>query len=243
MKDRKPSVPKATKEDQTRKAVTVATGVIAGSVGAAAGVPGVGGLGSAAVSWIWKSPLEKRRQEWEESLDKCVRTLEEGHGISPDALQDEPAFITAVVLASQAAFHTHHDEKLEALRNAVINSALPNPPNQTYQELFIRWVDELTVDHLRILHLFRDPLDWFEKNGKEAPQFAIAGSLSKILEAAYPDLGKDRELYDLLVKDLAERNLFGPKNLHGMLTPPGAYSNRTTPLGDRFVDFISLPAS
>ena len=68
--------------------------------------------------------------------------------------------------ASQAAIRNHQSEKREALRNAVLNAALPNAPEESIQQLFINQVDTFTVWHIRLLDLFKEPPAWFEETGK-----------------------------------------------------------------------------
>src|SRR5262245_46533854 len=78
---------------------------------------------------IVAQPLAKRQQEWMNELAVAVRRLEEVHSIRPEQLRDNPAFIDAVLTASQAAIRTSQSEKREALRNAVLNSSLPDAPD------------------------------------------------------------------------------------------------------------------
>jgi hypothetical protein len=49
--------------------------------------------------------------------------------------------------ASQAALRNSQKEKLTALRNAVLNAALPNPPEESIQQMFVNFIDSLTVWH------------------------------------------------------------------------------------------------
>jgi hypothetical protein len=44
---------------------------------------------------------------------------------------------------------THQDAKVESLRNAVINSALPTAPDMDLRAFFLHLVDELSPTHLR----------------------------------------------------------------------------------------------
>ena len=87
-------------------------------------------------------PLEKRRDEWRESIGERLKQLESDDRISIDDLESNDNFINAVLQASQAAIKTHQLEKLNALRNAVLNTALPNPPDETLQQIFIQLVDD-----------------------------------------------------------------------------------------------------
>jgi hypothetical protein len=204
-------------------------------------VPIIGNAAAELFDNIITPPLEKRREAWRESVGQRLLELEEREQISIEDLQSNEEFITAATRASQAAMRAHHESKLDALRNAILNSARPGAPSDIFQQLFIQWVDELTVDHLRFLLLFRDPQGWFRKNNKQPPSFTIGSSLSQVLENAYPDLGGNRTLYELVASDLEARKLFSG-SMHTMMSANGAWAKRTTTLGDQFVDYISPPS-
>ncbi|QDV56248.1 hypothetical protein [Rosistilla oblonga] len=211
---------------------------------ARAGVGSIPLAGAAATELFQKliaPPLEKRRQEWMESVAEGLRQLEEQQRLSLDDLSENDTFIDAVMSASQAAIRTSQAEKREALKNAVLNSSLPDPPDESRQQIFIGLVDSLTVWHLRILRFFCDPARVFHEQGKTAPQYHLAGSLSQLLKTAYPELGNERELYDQIGKDLYGRGLLGTEGFHTMMSGNGVYEKRTTTMGDQFLRFISEP--
>ena len=158
-------------------------------------------------------PLEKRRQAWMESVAQGLRTLEEKADLDLDSLRSNDAFIDTVMQASQAAVRNSQQEKLESLRNAVLNAALPNPPEESLQQIFVNLVDTFTVWHLRLLDLFDDPKRWFQENERQPPDLMIGG-LSNVLDAAYPELGGRREFYDQIVTDLHNRGLLGVDSLY-----------------------------
>jgi hypothetical protein len=202
-------------------------------------LPVVGSAAAELFNAVVIPPLEKRRDQWRESVGERLKQLESDDRISIDDLESNDNFINAVMRASQAALKTHQIEKLNALRNAVVNTALPNPPDETMQQIFIQLIDELSVWHLRFLDLFRDPSAWFERNNKKRPEFSISSSLTRLLEAAYPDLAADKELTDLIAADLGSRKLFSAGGMNTMMSPQGAWSKRTTEMGDQFLKFIS----
>jgi hypothetical protein len=53
--------------------------------------------------------------------------------------------------ATQAAIRNHQKEKLEALRNAVLNSAEKNALDEDIKLMFVSLIDTFTPWHLRIL--------------------------------------------------------------------------------------------
>jgi len=225
-------VPKASVKDALHAVGRAATSCI----------PILGSPAAELFDFVFNPPLEKRRNAWCVSIGERLSVLEAQKVLNIEDLQSNEAFITATTRASQAALRTHHEEKLEALRNAVLNSALPHPPEESLQQIFIQWVDEMTVDHIRFLLLFRNPLDWFQKNHCKFPQASITSSLSQVLLSAYPQLGSDRSLYELIASELSAKKLF-TGDMHTMMSSSGVSNKRTTELGDRFVDFITAPST
>src|SRR5690349_23478274 len=186
-------------------------------------------------------PLEKRRAKWMEEVGQALQDLEQNHGVKLDELQGNDVFIDTVLHATQIAFRNSQEEKRTALRNAVMNAALPNPPDESIQLMFLSWIDSFTVWHLKLLRLFQNPKAWFAKNNVQPPSFAISSSLSQLLTTAYPELGNQREFYDLVITELDARGLFSGSSIHGMMSASGAFEKRTTQLGDKFLEFITSP--
>jgi hypothetical protein len=211
---------------------------------ARAGVGSLPVVGSAAVElfqMVIMPPLEKRRLEWMELVAQGLRELEEKQKCAIDELSSNDAFIDTVMSASQAALRNSQDEKREALKNAVMNSALPDSPDESRQQLFIGLVESLTVWHLRLLRFFSDPARIFREQEKQLPQYVIAGSLSQLLTTAYPELKQERDFYEHIGKDLYNRGLLGISGFHTVMSGSGVYEQRTTAMGEQFLKFISEP--
>jgi len=149
-------------------------------------------------------PLEKRRDEWMQNVGEALQELQTERGIDPEDLRSNEGFVDTVLQASQAALRTSQQEKRDALRNAILHAALPSAPDQSLQQMFVSWVEVLTVWHLRILNLFDDPPGWFAREGKRTPEL-VMGSLSAVLEDAYPELRGRRGFYDQVWNDLHQR--------------------------------------
>ena len=60
------------------------------------------------------------------------------------------------VRSFQIALRSHQEEKLNALRNGVINTAKPMFPEDDIYLMFINWIDTFTPWHLRILNYLND---------------------------------------------------------------------------------------
>jgi len=152
-------------------------------------------------------PLTKRCDEWMNSIAEGLKELEEKvEGFKIEELSKNEIFITTIMQASQAAVRNHQKEKLEALRNAVLNAALPNAPEEDLQMIFLGSIDSLTTWHVRILKLFDNPIEWFKQSGKKFPE-VLFGGLENVLISAYPELRGQSGFFDQIFKDLYERGL------------------------------------
>jgi hypothetical protein len=126
--------------------------------GALSAIPfGVGGA-AAELFGLLSIPLAHRRETWFQDLADRLGELE-GYisGFRLDTLADNEQFVSATLQATQAALRTHQQEKLEALRNAVLNSAAKREPHDDYQTVFLALVDRFSPAHLRLLKSFRSP--------------------------------------------------------------------------------------
>lgn len=210
---------------------TRSIGDVAHATGKAAlsAVPFVGGPAVELFSQVIQPPLEKRRSEWMEMVGEALEELEKG-SIGIDELQGNEEFISAVMHASQIALRTHQSEKLDALKNAVINVATREAPDETLQHMFINLVDTFTPWHVRILKLFQYP---------PALPHITAGGLSMVLEAGYPELRGQRVFYDLIWRELFQHSLVTTEGLHVTMSATGLAQKRTSEFGDQFIQFIT----
>ncbi|MGB2864102.1 MAG: hypothetical protein WBC05_12305 [Sedimentisphaerales bacterium] len=112
----------------------------------------LGSVASELFSLVVTPSLEKRRDKWIESIAERLKALEGvAEGFKVEDLKDNEAFVSTLINASQAAIRNHQKEKLEALRNAVLNAALLNAPEEDLQHMFLNIVDSFTPSHLKIL--------------------------------------------------------------------------------------------
>jgi hypothetical protein len=205
-------------------------------------IPAAGGPLQVAFENIFTSPIEKRKEAWLNQLVDVINEVQERVSeITPESLAENDAFVTIVMQASQVAIRNHQQAKLEALRNAVLNAALPNPPHEDEQMIFLRLIDQLTPWHLRVLSVLNDPTQWMERNNIPNPCWGMGGA-STVLEHCLPDLQGQRETYDQIVLDLQGQGMLGQGQfLHVMMTGGGMVASRTTERGRRFIKFISAP--
>jgi len=201
-------------------------------------VPLIGAPAAELFSLVVTPPLERRRAEWLNAIADRLKELETRmHGFKIEALKDNPLFITAVLHATIVALRNHQKEKLDALQNAVVNSARGVDIEENLQLMFLNMVDELTPLHLRVLKYFDNPRKWLEEHGIK---FSIyMGGASSGLEAALPEVQGQRDLYDTLMMDLYNRGLVSADKtvLHAMMSGDGILASRITELGRKFLRY------
>jgi hypothetical protein len=201
---------------------------------ATAAVPYVGSPIAELLNLI-TSPLERRREKWAEDVTDGLHRLEEKiAGFTLDSLKDSDAFASAIAQALPAVSRTHEAEKLEALRNAVLNTALA-PPTEYDTGVLIGLCETLTPWHLKVLCFLDDPRRYFDAN-----RISVM-SRSQALEAAFPGLRGKRAMYDGLVRDLYLQGLIVIDSLHLTMTHSGATQSCLTLKGNALVQLIRSP--
>ena len=127
-----------------------------GAKGVAGAIPLAGGILAEAVDFLW-SPLRKRQEDWLLALWLDVRELQERSVLpADDTLVANEAFVSAATHAIRVAARTHQEEKLEALRNAVLNIAAGAAPEEDQHAMYLDAVDSMTVSHVRVLKKLAD---------------------------------------------------------------------------------------
>jgi hypothetical protein len=155
-------------------------------------------------------PLEKRRDQWIESLYEKLKELETKiDGFTIDNLAENEVFITTLINATQIAIRSHQKEKHDSLRNTVLNAALPNSLDEELQLLFLSFLDNFSATHVRLLNFL------------DKPQ-AVVGLIDRInpgnndyvtncINKAFPGFSEESVFYDQIVKDLREKGLLSKK--------------------------------
>ena len=182
--------------------------------------------------------LSDRRTRWFNALAEKVHRLEDQLGDFED-LTSRDTFMDAVTTASQIADRTSRAEKLDLLRNAVVNSVMPDAPDDDIQQLFFGMIDGFTPTHVRLLKLLSDPPGWFERYDIRRPDITM-GSKVAIIEAGMPELAGRQDLVTRYAGALADAGLVN-QSLSGVMTAVGLWAVATTPLAAEFLDFVMDP--
>jgi hypothetical protein len=205
-------------------------------------IPVFGGTAAEIFSAVIAPPITKRTAAWVESISERLKDLEKTvSGFKLENLAENQAFTTVVLHATQIAIRSHQQRKIEALRNAVINTALGTNISEDEEHIFLEYVDALTPSHLKLLEFLDNPAVYGKAHNVKYGNYSQA-SVSTILEEAFPEWKGKRVDYDLIAQDLYTRGLLGGQvnDLHvgGSATDQGMYARRTTDRGKRFLQFI-----
>lgn len=187
---------------------------------AASLVPVVGGSLAVTLGAVIPSTLERRRHRWETWVDSSLRDLKE-HGLDPETLGQDERFVTAVIQTSRIAYGTHIEEKLKLLAGALTSVGL-KPPTDFLTDRFLRWVDELSIEHF-------DELASHDYRGDDFDRHT-----ARIV--ALVDGEVDRTARLLAEQDLIREGLLIDEDPG---RSPGASPQlRISPLGTQLIDFV-----
>lgn len=209
-----------------------------GADAAIAAVPVIGGSLQVLVDAVLAPSLEKRRDEWMRRLGEVVEELSARlEGFDPSSLSENEAFVSAVIDASRIAVGTHLEEKLEQLKNCLVNLALGKGSGDFLDKQMFRWVDELSPEHFLVMEYLADPRGWYAAKGVDAPNLYM-GSPMNVLEASgLPIRGNE---LDIVLSDLGTRRLAHTSSMGTGMTAQGMWQPLLAPLGQRLIEFVRL---
>jgi hypothetical protein len=204
------------------------------------------------------APIRNRRfTDWCEDLRLHLNEVSRRvAALTPETLVANEAFISAFAQATQAALRTHQKEKLEALRNAVLNTALNRVPDDNRRAVFLSLIDRLAPVHMDMLNGFLrsaiprpgaedynyNAWEWKHRNdAKQNPGFDRDSSfLTLWVRDSVPTLANESEYFlRMLIGDLYGAGLttIGPSDRQ----VPSSFQQLVTPVGTEFLEFIAAP--
>ncbi len=206
-----------------------------------AAFPGFGGFAAELYSMVLKKPIQKRLEKWMGAVSEGLKELENKvESFSISKLQEDEEFISILMTASQIAQRNHQKEKLTALKNIVLNTALKTDIEEDLKFSFLTMVDNITATEIKIIHFLNNPDKWFKK---------ISGSITSnynereimVIELEFPDYIKNQRKYKHFAKKLHSMGLLDIDNLKIRYSDNGEPIKETTELGDTFLKFITDP--
>jgi hypothetical protein len=196
-------------------------------------IPHIGGPALELFNAVIAPPIERRRNEWLNDLAERLNVLEQEEQLKMEDLAANEQFVSTVMQATTCAMRNHHREKLEALRNAVLNMALGRNHDDTKREMFLAFVDQFTVLHLQVLKALSD------FGLRQGPKTSI-DEIAKVAMKQVADLRRQEALAEMVVDELCRRGLlFWSRD--GRTMHISHDTRQVTELGEEFLRFISDP--
>ncbi len=182
------------------------------------------------------SSIERRQVDWYNSVGRALAELsEEVEGLRTRLEGEE--FLSLFIEATQTAQRTHEESTREQLRNAVLNAALQKEPVD-WQHVFVRLIAQLRPAHVQFLKYLDGPEVFLDEEQRRRVDSMTMTNIFYFVNEVFPDWGKD--FYEQIRRDLVGAGLADVPDV--TMTGRGTMSPRTTPLGKRFLDFITNPA-
>ncbi|MBZ0285485.1 MAG: hypothetical protein K8L97_32445 [Anaerolineae bacterium] len=190
-------------------------------------------------------PIEKRRNEWFQRIADGLNELQNKvDGFSIENLTENQAFISTLIELTFMAVASHEQERLDALRNAALNMALPHAPEDIRRKMFIEWLEEMTPWHWKILNVFYvnnlsglildlDDQDWIIN--------LHLGKLGILIQEMYPEMMGNDLICTQIIKYLHNRGLIGNKFPDFGLATKLDHAPQISSLGKEFLRFITSP--
>ncbi len=217
---------------------------------ALAPVPCIGGLAIQFLNAIVVPPIQQRYVEWVTSIAERLVALErEVEDFRRADLEGDESCADSFARASQTVFSSHQKEKLEALRNAVLNSALRNRPEDDIRTMFLNYVDVLTPQHFIILKFLDDPHTWRREHKIKLPEnyregYGILPNILYMCHSAFPELNDRGGFLFQIINDLENRGLiYAFRDDHTESGSRIYCESNISDMGVLFLAFISKPST
>lgn len=215
-------------------------------------VPFIGSALSEILGFAVETPIEKRKTKFMLALKSEFDKLKDKGSIDVKELVNNDEFIDVFFQVYDLALKNSQQEKLDALRNAVLNTALGIDVKRDEKMMFLSIINDLTPIHLKVLDLWYhsdNTVDLIlvecEKSVKGPTLPEDFGWYLKIDIKFYFVILKQLDMWNLL-QHTDNRAHFG--TIHNKAVREGIRTNilsaieeRRTSFGKRFLRFITKP--
>lgn len=215
-------------------------------------VPYIGGSVAELFGFIVTPSITRRRDKLIQAIGYRLVALEQKGIIDFNALRNNEAFVTILLQALQIGMRNHREEKLHALQNIVINSAIELEPDEDLKVHFLNLIDSMTALHLVLFVYWSNPKTWIDNNPdiserlrKEENNPLRRGAMVP-MEWIFPELEGQKDFVNTIFEDLDGMNLIErwgsvEADLFIIGDGRGGHSLNTTDFGTKFLKYISTP--
>ncbi len=202
------------------------------ALAASSAIPIVGGPISMLLDkYLPKFILEKKTRLLAELNTELERLTSSGEVLN---LEDE-RFIALFIKCTNLAIQEFQEEKVTLYKNIILNSALPNQYDFDETTLFINWLQELTVDQIRIIKAikFSDPMVFKDVN---------SGDIYQLLKVLFPSISRD--YLAVIGQDLITKKIVLHRGSIYSIEFDKEKNNQIwflSDLGEKFINYILSP--
>jgi len=140
-------------------------------------IPFAGGLVGESLDLIWKTAYEKRLSEWRINVSTALSKVANQNVLN--GLIDNEEFKSLMAESTIIALKNHQEKKLSAISNLLAKSTV-SPLEYDFKKLFLNYIDQFTVYHLKTLNNIKKNL-----NETVANFLTVNDHKSKILEEIF----------------------------------------------------------
>ncbi len=183
---------------------------------------------------------EKRFEEWIREVTLRLHKLEQEEKINLEELAESEEFNTIITKATILAQQTHQTEKIEMLRNVVINFAKGVNSDALEYELmdyFLLIIERINPFHIMLLKTFQDPQNYNKARWKNI-DYEVKVHLVDLFLSMYPELGKKVDIVMQAWKDLYNYGFVDLPTMKSVKHTKFSLKKLTTDFGDQFLHVI-----
>lgn len=207
----------AEKKELARNIFVATTGV----------VPVVGGVLSFFLDKYLPSAVETRKNlflaEVEKDLEKIPKEIIE-------QMYNNSEYHSIMLKIFKHALEEFRKEKINAFRNILINATMSHSVSFDEQSFYIKLTTDLTVDQIRILHMF------YLRDYKKTLNFGKGNSINEFMKESWPEV--DESYRFALITEIIRYGLITSSKKSQREKGEG---HQLSPFGERFIEYIFTP--
>jgi hypothetical protein len=193
-------------------------------------------VGGPILSELISAAANVRTGQQLDDLKERLEKMEAEGRLKPEDIINNEQFNSVLIQTTLTAAKTHQKEKLEALRNAVLNTALGKNPGEAKTALFLSLVDRFTAAHLAALKRISD-YDNDTRRNNPVGRSRGEGEITRLLEHL-PEFENNLQLATTIANDLHQCSLID-YILHSRVRFVSHDESYVTELGREFLQFVS----
>jgi hypothetical protein len=195
-------------------------------------VPVAGPITNFIVSRFWVPSANCRLEEWlKEFADDFDRHCD---GCRVENIVQDEAFISASIQVARIVVGTHQREKLDYLRNALLNIAVGKGVGEVKQQIFLNAIEVFTPAHVKTLNLIWRSLNpGWDQHSVPLP----LRTYSRAIELLVPEIKGQPAIVSAVLADLRNRGFTTLSSADIQFPQGGLVTNLTA----EFLNFVLNP--